>query len=76
MTQARDLHDGGFPKDCNSRYWPGRLQSLAAEEPIRTTTFEAYVFPTKQSSIDQRGAEGPDALQILVKTRLEAACEE
>jgi len=36
------------------------------EGTIKTRTFDAYFFRPNKVSINQRGAEGPGALQIMI----------
>ena len=46
----------------------GGLQSLAAAEPTEPSTLNAYLVPGQNKPpIVQHGAEGPDALQVLIK---------
>jgi hypothetical protein len=42
----------------------GRMEEW--KEPIKTRTFDAYFSRPNKVSIDQRGAEGPGALQIMI----------
>ena len=44
------------------------LQSLAAAEPIKAHHWAHALLRQNKACTDQRGAEGPDAIQIVPKT--------
>src|SRR5262245_52760855 len=64
---AGPRHPPVLDQGCNVSPCPGGLQSLAAAEPNEGPTLADALLRQNEACNDQHGAEGPDALQVLIK---------